>query len=311
MEGKRKKDMTKAKLRRLRTFLPVYLLMLPGMAYLVVNNYVPMAGVVVAFRDFNAKDGLFGSPWVGFENFRYLFGSGHAAEIFRNTLLYNLAFIVVTNAVAIVLAILINDVMNQRLKKIYQSSVLLPFMLSMVVLSYIVFAFLSHENGMLNSTIFADDPQQWYSESKWWPYILVLVNLWKTVGFSTLLFLAALVGIDQAQYEAASLDGAGRWLKARFITLPNLVPTIITLGLLGVGRIFYSDFGLFYQVPMDSGAIYDVTTTIDTYVYRALTSAGGIGRSAAAGFFQAIIGFVLVLSVNAAVRRYDAKSAIF
>ncbi|WP_163275155.1 ABC transporter permease [Cellulomonas iranensis] len=296
---------------RLRAYLPLYLLILPALAYLLVNNYVPMAGIVVAFKKFNVRDGLFGSPWVGFDNFRYLFGSGQAAEIIRNTLLYNVAFIVVTNVVAIVLAIMINDVLSTRLKKLYQGSVLLPFMLSMVVISYIVFAFLSHENGMLNSTLFADDPVTWYSESRWWPGILVLVNLWKMVGYSTLLYLAAIVGIDPALHEAAWVDGANRWQRIRNVTLPNLVPTVIVLFLLAIGRIFYSDFGLFYQVPMNSGAIYDVTTTIDTYVYRALTSAGGIGNSSAAGFFQSVVGFVLVLAVNGLVRRYHAKSAIF
>ncbi len=299
------------RLKRVRAFLPVYLMMVPGLVYLLVNNYVPMAGIVVAFRKFNLKDGLFGSPWVGLDNFQYLFGSGAASQIIRNTLLYNAAFIIVTNLVAIALAIMINDVISDRLKKIYQSAVLLPFMLSMVVVSYIVFGFLSHENGLLNHSVFESDPVQWYSESGWWPFILVTVNLWKMVGYSTLLYLAAIVGVDPAQYEAALIDGATRWQRVRYITLPNLVPTMIVLFLLSVGRIFYSDFGLFYQVPMDSGAIYDVTTTIDTYVYRALSSAGGIGNSSAAGFFQSVVGFVLVLAVNAFVRRKHETSSIF
>ncbi|MDN4480563.1 ABC transporter permease [Demequina muriae] len=297
--------------RRLRVFAPVFLLMAPAMVYLAVNNYVPMAGIVVAFKKFNVQEGIWGSPWVGLDNFVFLFGSGDASIILRNTLLYNLAFIVVTNVVAIALAVMIHDVVSEKLKKLYQGSVLLPFMLSIVVVSYIVFAFLSQENGLLNNTFFADDPVEWYGEGEHWPSILILVNLWRTVGFSTLLFLAALTAIDGALYESAQLDGANRWDQFRHVTLPNLMPTIITLVLLGVGRIFYSDFGLFYQVPMDSGAIYDATQTIDTYVYRALTSVGGIGRSAAAGFFQSMVGFVLVLGVNWAVRRYNAKSAIF
>ena len=303
--------MNKRSFRRARAFLPVYLMMVPALAYMLVNNYVPMAGIVVAFKKFNLRDGLFGSPWVGFDNFKYLFGSGTASEIIRNTLLYNAAFIVITNAVAIALAIMINDVISMRLKKIYQSAVLLPFMLSMVVVSYIVFGFLSHENGLLNNSLLSSDPIQWYNESTWWPVILVVVNLWKMVGYSTLLFLAAIVGVDPALHEAAFIDGANRWQRIRYVTLPNLVPTMVVLLLLSMGRIFYSDFGLFYQVPMDSGAIYDVTTTIDTYVYRALSSAGGIGNSSAAGFFQSVVGFVLVLAVNAAVRRKNATSSIF
>jgi putative aldouronate transport system permease protein len=296
---------------RWRSFLPVYLLVLPGMAYLFVNNYIPMAGIISAFKRININDGIFFSPWAGWDNFRFLFASGAAGEIFRNTLLYNLAFIVVTTVVAIGLAILINDVASVRLRKLYQSSILLPFTLSMVVVSYVVFGFLSHENGLLNNSFLQDDPVQWYSEGQYWPAILIIVNLWKTVGYSTLLFMAGLIGIDRALYEAASLDGANRWKQVLHIDLPSLIPTIVTLTLLAIGRIFYSDFGLFYQVPRNSGAIYDVTTTIDTYVYRTLVSAGGIGQSAAAGFFQAVIGFVLVLAVNAAVRKYQRSSALF
>jgi len=303
--------MKRRRTTRLRSFLPVYILLIPGMLYLLVNNYIPMVGIISAFKRINVNDGIFFSPWNGLDNFRYLFLSGAAGDIFRNTLLYNTAFIVVTTGVAIALAILINDVASVKLKKLYQSAILLPFTLSMVVVSYVVFGFLSHENGLLNNTLFESDPVQWYSEGQYWPAILILVNLWKTVGYSTLLFLAALVGIDRSLYEASSLDGANRWHQVINIDLPNLWPTIVTLTLLAVGRIFYSDFGLFYQVPRNSGAIFDVTTTIDTYVYRALISAGGIGQSAAAGFFQAVIGFVLVLSVNAAVRKYQRSSALF
>ncbi len=296
---------------RWRSFVPVYLLMAPGLIYLLVNNYIPMAGIIAAFKRLNINDGIFLSPWAGFDNFRFLFASGAAGDIFRNTLLYNLAFIVVTTAVAIALAVLINDVASTRWRKLYQSAILLPFTLSMVIVSYVVFGFLSHENGLLNNSVFENDPVQWYSEGQYWPAILILVNLWKTVGYSTLLFMAGLISIDRALYEAAALDGANRWKQVLHIDLPSLIPTIVTLTLLAIGRIFYSDFGLFYQVPRNSGAIYDVTTTIDTYVYRTLISAGGIGQSAAAGFFQAVIGFVLVVSVNAAVRKYQRASALF
>jgi len=301
----------KRRIARLRPYWPVYVLLIPGMLYLLINNYIPMVGIISAFKRINVNDGLLFSPWNGLDNFRYLFASGAAGDIFRNTLLYNTAFIVVTTAVAIALAILINDVASVRLKKLYQSSILLPFTLSMVVVSYVVFGFLSHENGLLNHSIFESDPIQWYSEGQYWPAILIIVNLWKTVGYSTLLFMAGLIGIDRSLYEASALDGANRWRQIVHIDLPSLTPTIITLTLLAVGRIFYSDFGLFYQVPRNSGAIFDVTTTIDTYVYRALISAGGIGQSAAAGFFQAIVGFVLVISVNAAVRKYQRASALF
>lgn len=303
--------MKKKRLARLKPFLPLYLMLLPGMLYILVNNYIPMTGIIVAFKKFNVNDGIYGSPWNNMDNFGYLFGTRDAFIIFRNTLLYNAAFIILTNVIAIMLAIMISDVIGKRLKKLYQSSVLLPFTISIVVVSYIVFAFLSHENGMLNHWFFGENPVQWYSEGTYWPVILILVSVWKNVGYSTLLFIAGIAGIDRSLYEAADIDGASRWQQIKRITLPCLVPTITTLVLMGIGRIFYSDFGLFYQVPMNSGAIYDATTTIDTYVYRALTSAGGVGRSAAAGFFQSIVGFVLVVFANMTVRKVNRENAIY
>lgn len=304
----------KLKINRMWQFVPLYFMMLPGLIYLFINNYIPMAGIVVAFKKFNVKDGIFGSPWVGFDNFQFLLSTNDAFVIIRNTLLYNIAFIIVNNIVGIFLAIIICDVLSERLKKIYQSAIMLPFLISIVVVSYIVFAFLSHENGMLNNSvlpIIGASPIQWYNEPKWWPLILIITNCWKGVGYGTLIYIAGIAGIDTSLYEAAELDGASKWQQIVNITLPCLIPSVVILLLMSIGRIFYSDFGLFYQVPQNSGSLYSVTNTIDTYVYRALISAGGLGRSAAAGFFQSIVGFALVLTSNAVVRKINPENAMF
>ena len=304
----------KQKARKLLPFLPLYLMMLPGIAYLIINNYIPMAGIVVAFKQYNVNDGMFGSAWVGFENFKFLFGTSDAFIILRNTLLYNIAFIVVNNVVGILLAIILSDVVWKRMRTVYQSSLLLPFLISIVVVSYIVFALLSQENGMMNNTILpllGKEPISWYSEPKYWPVILILTNLWKGVGYGTLIYVAAIAGIDNSLFEAAALDGASKWQQITHITLPFLIPAAITLLILSVGKIFFSDFGLFYQVPQSSGSLFPVTQTIDTYVYRALMSAGGIGRSAAASVFQSIVGFALVMTTNLVVRKVSAENAIF
>lgn len=298
-------------MNRIKEYLPLYLMMVPCVAYLIINNYIPMGGIVVAFKTFRASEGLLGSPWVGWKNFEYIFSSNDFAIIIRNTLLYNFAFIIINAVIGIFLAILITGVNNNRLKKLYQSSILLPFTMSMVVISYVVFAFLSQQNGMLNNAFFSDNPVQWYSDKTWWPLILIIVQCWKYVGYGTLIYIAGIAVIDRSLYEASSIDGAGTWRKIWHITLPALVPSIVTLLILGIGRISYSDFGLFYLIPKNSGLLFDVTATIDTYVYSALVSAGGIGRSAAAGFLQAVVGFILVLFSNLLVRKINSENAIF
>ena len=310
MKKKIKNQMT---WRQFRQFIPLYLLILPGAIYLFINNYIPMTGIIVAFKDYSKKKGIFGSDWCRLENFEYLF-KNDAAEIIRNTLLYNIVFIALGMVVGVTLAILITDVASKRAKKVYQSTIMFPFLISIVIVSYIVFAFFSVENGMINNSILeplGKEAVKWYSEPKYWPFILTFVNLWKGCGYGTLIYIAGITGIDNSYYEAAKLDGATKWQQIRKITLPCLVPSIITMTMLNIGRIFCSDFGLFYQVPQNSGALFSVTNTIDTYVYRALMSAGGIGRSAAAGFFQSVVGFVLVITVNSLVRKFSKENAMF
>ena len=298
----------------LKEYWPLYLMMLPALLYLLINNYIPMAGMVIAFKKLNFAKGIWASPWAGLKNFKFLFASKDAWIITRNTLLYNVAFILVNMVVGIAIAILITEVRNTKLKKIYQSAILLPFLMSMVILSYIVYALLSAENGLVNNSIlplFHIDPIQWYQKPKYWPAILIIANCWKGVGYGCLIYIASLIGIDPSFYEAARLYGASKWQEITKITLPSLVPTIITLLLLSIGRIFYSDFGLFYQVPMNSGVLVSTTNVIDTYVYRALIEQGNISMSSAAGVYQSLVGFCVVMLSNWIVRKVDKDQALF
>ena len=298
----------------LKEYWPLYLMMLPALLYLLINNYIPMAGMVIAFKKLNFAKGIWASPWAGIKNFKFLFASKDAWIITKNTLLYNVAFILVNMVVGIAIAILITEVRNTKLKKVYQSAILLPFLMSMVILSYIVYALLSAENGLVNNSIlplFHIDSIQWYQEPKYWPVILIIANCWKGVGYGCLIYIASLIGIDPSFYEAARLDGASKWQEITKITLPSLVPTIITLLLLSIGRIFYSDFGLFYQVPMNSGVLFPTTNVIDTYVYRALIEQGNISMSSAAGVYQSLVGFCVVMLSNWIVRKVDKDQALF
>lgn len=306
---KTKKNMMK----QIKKYFPVYLMAVPGLLYLFVNNYMPLPGLVLAFKNYNARKGIWGSDWAGLDNFKYLFATSDAFIITRNTILYNLAFIVINTVGAIAVAIILSE-LKRKIKNVYQSVILLPHLVSIVIVSYIVFAFLSTETGFFNNTIIkwlGMEPISWYSEKKYWPFILIFVSAWKSIGYQCIIYLATLLGFDRAFYEAAELDGASIWQQITKITLPLLRPTIIMLVMMAVGRIFYSDFGLFYQVPQNSGALYSVTNTIDTYVYRGLLEAGNISMSAAAGFYQSIVGFVLVLGANLLVRKFDRDSALF
>ena len=294
-------------------YLPLYLMLLPGSIYLIINNYLPMAGTVVAFKKYNYQKGIFGSEWNGLKNFIFLFKTKDAWVITRNTICYNLVFIIVGTAAAITVAILLSEIKAVRARKTYQTLILLPFLVSIVVVSYIVYGFLSTEYGFVNHALESLGKQKlsWYSNPTWWPLILVLVNLWKNIGYNCVLYYATLMGIDSSYYEAAVVDGAGRWQRIRYITLPALAPTICILTLMSVSKIFYSDFGLFYQVPQRSGILLSVTQTIDTYVYRGLLERNDMPMATAAGVYQSIVGFILVMSANLVVRKIDPDSALF
>ncbi len=309
-----KEKLTPAKRKALvKRSIPIYIMMLPGLIYLVINNYMPMPGIVLAFKKYSAKFGIYRSPWNGLKNFTYLFSTPDALVITRNTILYNVAFIIINLIFAVAVAIILSELTGKG-KKFYQSVILLPHLLSAVIISYLVFAFLSADNGFINNSILkplGKEPIGWYDNAKYWPFILVFVNLWKGIGYNCIIYLSTILGFDRSYYEAARIDGATKWKQITKITLPLLRPTIIMLSLMAVGRIFYSDFGLFYQVPRNSGALFPVTNTIDTYVYRALIEQGDITKSAAAGVYQSLVGFVLILSANLLVRKLDPDSALF
>lgn len=294
-------------------WLPFYLMGVPGFIYLLINNYMPLAGLQIAFKQFNYRDGMWGSKWNDFENFTYLLGSNDIKIILRNTILYNLIFIVVGMILGVAVAILLNEVRNKIVKQFYQTVILLPYLMSMVIVAYLAYAYLAPESGMINGILstLGMDKIDFYREAKFWPFILLFINQWKSIGFGMILYYSSLVGISKDYYEAAMLDGATKWQQIRYITLPLLKPTIITLLILNCGNIMRSDFGLFYQVPQNSGMLYNVTDTIDTYVYRMLMINNDIGVSSAAGFIQSIVGFVLVLTVNAIIRKLDKDSALF
>lgn len=273
-----------------------------------------MAGLALAFKKVNYAVGLINSPWSGFQNFNFLFRTSDAFLFFRNTILYNLAFIFLGNLLGVFVAIGLDCIRNKFFKKFSQVIILIPFLLSTVIISYIVFAFLSEKNGFMNMSIlplFGIEPISWYNKAQYWPVILTVVYLWMSFGYSSILYYSTLIGIDKSYYEAAAVDGAGVWSQIRYITLPALRPTIIILILIAVGRICYSDFGLFYQVPMNSGLLYSTTQTIDTYVYRGLTQLNDIGRSTAAGFLQSVLGFICVFTANTVVSKIDKESSLF
>jgi putative aldouronate transport system permease protein len=273
-----------------------------------------MFGIVIAFKNINFARGIWGSEWIGFKNFEYLFKTKDAYIITRNTLLYNLSFIFLNTAIAISLAILLTEIRKRILSRAYQTMILLPHLISMVIVGYLVLGFLDVEKGFMNKTLlplFGLEPISWYSETKYWPWILTIVHAWKGVGHLCIIYLAAIIGIDHEYYEAAKIDGANRWQQIQTITIPLIAPVITIMTLLAIGRIFYSDFGLFFQVPLNTGALMPVTNTIDTYVYRALINMGDIGMSSAAGLYQALVGFVLVLASNAVVRKFNKDNALF
>lgn len=294
--------------------IPVYLMMAPAMIYFLFNNYIPIAGLIIAFKDVDFRKGVFGGDFIGLKNFEYLFKTKDAWVITRNTLLYNAAFIVLGIVLGIFIALLLNEVKSKKLLKTYQTSILLPQLISWIIVSYFVYALLSIDKGMINKSILPvlnQKPISWYTSPEYWPVIITVMQVWKTLGFNSIIYLATIIGIPADYYEAATLDGANKWQQIRFITLPLLVPTVITLFLLHMGRIFYADFSLFYQVPMNSGALFNTTNVIDTYVYRALIQIGDIGMSAAAGFYQSLVGFVLVIISNMIVKKLSPDNALF
>jgi len=297
--------MTEKRKNGLKSQLPFLLIATPGLLYLLINNYIPMFGLFIAFKRIDYVKGIIRSPWAGFGNFKFLFQTRDAFIMLRNTVLYNLVFIFLGTVCAVFIAILMAEVSKMFVARFFQAGLLLPNLVSMVVVSYLVYALLTPETGLVNKSILPAlgiQPVNWYSESKYWPFILTITQMWKTAGYLSIVYIASITGIDPSLYESARIDGAGKFSQIISITLPLLKPTIIMMVLMAIGRIFASDFGLFYQVPMDSGALYNVTQTIDTYVYRGLMRYGNVGMSSAAGLFQSAVGFVMVITANYIVR---------
>lgn len=293
--------------------LSLLLIALPALLYLLINNYVPMLGIFIAFKNLDFSKGIFASPWCGLQNFEFLFKTKDAWIMTRNTILYNLVFIVVGTILSIALAVLLCEVAGKLASKLFQEALILPNLISIIIVSYIVYAFLNSDTGLVNHFLesIGGNPVSWYMESKYWPIIISIVFIWKNVGYNSIIYVAGISGIDKSIYEAAQIDGAGKFKQIFKITVPMIMPTVIMMTLLSIGRIMSSDFGLFYQVPMNSGALYATTQTVDTYVYRALMQMQDFGMSSAAGLFQSVIGFILVLFSNYIVRKKSAENALF
>lgn len=302
------------KKRRREWITALDIMALPALVYLLINNYIPMAGLFIAFKKIDYAKGIFASDWVGLRNFNYLFATKDAWIITRNTLAYNIAFILLLTAVGVSVGIMLSEVSRRRMTKFYQTTILLPQLISIIIIANVVFAFLSNDAGFLAKTVFPAlgiAPINFYNSPEYWPFILVFVHIWKGIGYSAVIYFAAVIGIDRELYEAAHVDGANKRKQIFNITLPLLKPTIVTLMLMSVGRIFYSDFGLFYQVPMNAGALFSTTQTVDTYVYRALLQQNNISMASAAGAYQSVVGFVTVMLANFIVRKLDRESALF
>jgi len=293
-------------------------LALPTFIWYLIFSYLPMFGLIIAFKDFKVAGkgflrSLVKSDWVGLKNFEFLFATKDAYIIIRNTLVYNIIFIILGIVIPVTLAIMLNQLNNKRLAKFYQTSMFLPHFLSWVVVSYFVFSFLSSDKGLVNQILASrgKEPVQWYMEKKYWPFILIFMNSWKTMGYNMIVYLAAITGMDESYYEAALMDGASKWQQIKYITLPLLKPIVVIMFILAVGRIFNADFGLFYQIPKNSGALFEVTDVLDTYVYRALSGTGSIGMSSAVAFFQSVVGCLMVVASNMIIRKVDKESALF
>jgi putative aldouronate transport system permease protein len=305
--------------KELSKFGPLYIMLLPGLVLLFLMSYLPMGGILISFKNFNYSGGSFirnfmVSPWSGFQNFDFFLKTHDAWLITRNTVLYNLTFITLGTLTALIFAIAYNELRNKRMSKIYQSVMLLPYFLSWVAVSYLLFGFLSIDKGIVNNLILQPlglHPVEWYSQSAYWPFILIGAKLFKGAGYSSIVYLAAIIGIDHEYFEAAAIDGASKWQQIRHVTIPSLYTIMTLLILLAVGHMFFADFGLFYNLPLESGNLFPVTNVIDTYVYRALINTGDIGMSSAASTYQAVIGFILVLASNWIVRRIDKERALF
>ena len=280
---------------------------------IVVFCYIPMVGIIIAFKDYRYDKGIFGSPWVGFNNFKFFFESNEFFRITWNTLSMNLIFIVVGIACAVLVAVMLFEIRSRLKVKTFHTILITPHFVSWVIVAYVVYGFLNPEYGLVNQMLakLGMEKIQFYSIPGVWPVILLISFIWKHVGMDSVLYYATLMGIDESLFEAAALDGATEIQKARYITIPSLIPIITLLAIMKIGGIFRADFGLFYQVPRNVGALYETTDVIDTYIFRNLRTLGNIGMSSAVGLLQSVVGFVLVLLTNYLSKKVDPDGGLF
>ena len=294
--------------------IPLYFMAAPAVVLLILFNYLPMSGLILAFKKYNVGKGIWGSEFNGLENFKFLFASSDAFIITRNTVLYNIVFIFLNMVLAVLMALLLSELHSKRMSKVFQTIYMMPHFLSWAVVAIVLSAFLERSNGYVNYVLQMLGHEgliDWYQKISIWPPLLVFVNAWKNVGYQAVMYLAVISGISSDYYEAAVLDGASRFQQALYITIPHL-RTIIAISLImAMAGVFRGDFGLFYTVTQDSGVLYPVTNVIDTYIYRGLLNQVNVGMTAAAGLFQSVVGFVFVLLANKIISRIDPDSAMF
>lgn len=285
----------------------------PAVLYFLLFSYVPMAGIVLAFKQYRYDLGIMNSPWVGFDNFKFFFMTGDAFRVTRNTMLYNAAFILINNVLQIVVAILMAEIGSKLFRKTAQTLMFLPYFLSWVVVGAVAYNLFNYEHGTVNTLLRSLHIPELdiYTTPEYWKYILIFFSAWKAVGYGAVFYMASILSIDRETYEAAEIDGANVFQRIRYITLPSLRPTITILVLLAIGGIFRGDFGLFYQLVGNNGLLYQTTDVIDTYVYRSLLVNNEIGMSSAIGFYQSILCFATIMVTNFLVRKSDKENALF
>ena len=288
-------------------------LALPAVILAFVFQYLPIGGIIMAFKEFNANLGIFKSPWNGFENFKFFFQSQDAFRVVRNTVLFGIDFQIVGIVFALALALFLYEIRSKLALKTIQTVMILPHFISYVLVAFITYAILNLNYGVLNKLIvfFGGEKIDWYSDYKYWPYILTVVDIWKKVGMNCIIYYAALMGIDECLFEAARLDGATKWQEIRYIKIPELSSVVCILFILGIGHLISGDFGLFYQVPMDIGVLYPVTDIINTYVFRGLQQATNLGMTSAVGLFQSVVSLILVVGTNLIVKKIDPEQSLF
>ena len=298
------------KCRKYRVYL---LMLLPAVIYTLIFAYYPMTGIVMAFKKYNYRGGIWGSPWNGLENFRFFFLSGQAGIVIRNTVLYNLMFILVGTVVQIAVAVFLTEIHNKHFRKISQSMMFLPYFISWVIVGVMAFNIFSSDYGFLNRIIefFTGEKIAFYSNEKYWPWILLFFNIWKGMGYGSVMYLAAIMGIDTSIYEAAEIDGANVWQRIFKITIPCIMQTVLILFLINIGGIFKGNFDMFYNLVGTNGLLYNYTDVIDTLAFRALISSNDFGMSAAIGLFQSVLCFITVILANKAVSMYDKDYTLF